>query len=164
MAEALATRVKTGAAKPPLAVGIMGAAHVRNGYGVVHQLRDLGIERVGALLPLDSESDCSQLKTGYADAVYALPPVPAEQRPPRLGVRLELRDNAVVIAAIEKGSLAERSGLAAGDVLVSVAGAPATISQVTRAVRAAPPGTWVPLEVRRGSGTVEVVVKLPPRA
>ena len=164
MAEALATRVKSAASKPPLAVGIVGAGHVRNGYGVAHQLRDLGVERVGTLLPLDSRSDCSELNHGYADAVYALPRVPREPTPPRLGVRLEVRENAVTIAAVEKGGLAERSGLAAGDVIVTVAGAPASISRVTAAIRGAPAGMWLPLEVRRGSDSLEVVVKLPPNA
>jgi uncharacterized iron-regulated protein len=166
MAEALAARVKQPAEKRPLAVGIMGAGHVRGGYGVVHQLRALGVTRVGALLPVDSDTECSEMKTGYADAVYALPPAPREALPPpRLGVRLELRDNAVTIAGIEKGSLAERSGLNVGDVIVSVAGTPAaSIARVTGAIRSAPAGFWLPIQVRRGTSTLEVVVKFAPAA
>jgi hypothetical protein len=164
MAEALATRAK-GAARP-LAVGIMGAGHVRGGYGVVHQLRDLGITKVGTLLPLDVATDCSDVNSDTADAVYVLPSVARnETPPPRLGIRLELRDKAVTIAAVDKGSLAERSGLNAGDVVVSIAGAPAvSIADVTGAVRTSAPGMWLPLQVRRGASTIEVLVKFPPKA
>jgi uncharacterized iron-regulated protein len=166
MAEALASRVKTQGAARPLVVGIMGAGHVRDGYGVVHQLRDLGVTRVGTLLPIDAETECAHIRTAMADAVYVLPPAArAQVPPPRLGVRLELKEKAVTIASIEKGSLAERSGLNAGDVVVSVAGAPAvSIADVVSAVRGAPPGTWLPLQVRRGTNTIDVVVKFPPKA
>jgi uncharacterized iron-regulated protein len=166
MAEALAARVKTQGATRPLAVGIMGAGHVRGGYGVVHQLRDLGVTRVGTLLPLDADTECSDIKTAMADAVFVLPSLPRDPvPPPRLGVRLELREKAVTIAAIDKGSLAERSGLNTGDVVLSVAGAPAaSIGDVINAVRRSPPGTWLPLQVRRGASTIDVVVKFPPKA
>jgi uncharacterized iron-regulated protein len=166
MAEALASRVKTGDRRPPLAVAILGAGHVRGGYGVVHQLRDLGVARVGALLPLDADTECAEIETAMADAVYVLPPAPdAPAPPPRLGVRLELREKAVTIAAIERGSLAEKSGLNAGDIVVRVAGAPAVaIGDVVAAVRNAPPGMWLPLQVRRGAATLDLLVKFPPKA
>jgi uncharacterized iron-regulated protein len=166
MAEALAARVKTQGTTRPLAVGIIGAGHVRGGYGVAHQLRDIGVTRVGTLLPLDAGTECSDVKTAIADAVFVLPSLPREQTPPpRLGVRLELREKAITIAAIEKGSLAERSGLNTGDVVVSVAGTPAaSVGDVTSAVRSSPPGTWLPLQVRRGATTIDLVVKFPPKA
>jgi uncharacterized iron-regulated protein len=163
MAEALASRVKPGGARP-LAVAIMGAGHVRGGDGVVHQLRDLGVTRIGTLLPIPPDSDCKALVTPLADAVFALPAARDETPPPRLGVRLELRDGTVTIAAVEPGSLAARSGLQAGDVVLSAAGAPvSSASSVTSAVRNAVPGTWLPLQVRRGSSTTEVVIKFPPK-
>jgi uncharacterized iron-regulated protein len=166
MAEALASRVKAQGAARPLVIGIMGAGHVRGGYGVVHQLRDLGITKVGALLPLEGDTECGDIKTAMADAVYVLPPAPRpEMPPPRLGVRLELKEKAVTIAAIDKGSLAERSGLSTGDVVLTVAGAPAaSIADVISAVRSSAPGTWLPLQVRRGTTTIDLVVKFPPKA
>ncbi|HEX2828342.1 MAG TPA: ChaN family lipoprotein [Burkholderiales bacterium] len=166
MAEALAARVKREGNTRPLAVGIMGAGHVRGGYGVAHQLRDLGVTRVGTLLPLDATAECADIKTAMADAGFVLPAVPRSALPPpRLGVRLELKDKSVTIANIEKGSLAEKSGLNAGDVVLMVAGTPAvSIADVVGAVRSSPPGTWLPLQVRRGTSTLDLVVKFPPRA
>jgi uncharacterized iron-regulated protein len=164
MAEALATVVKAPGGARPLAIGIMGAGHVRGGHGVVHQLRDLGVTRVGTLLPVPADSDCVELVAPLADAVFALPAARDETPPPRLGVRLELRNGAVTIAAVEPGSLAARSGLQAGDVVLSAAGAPAaSASSVTRAVRNALAGTWLPLQVRRGPSTTEIVIKFPPK-
>ena len=34
--------------------GIMGGGHVRNGHGVPHQLRDLGVTNIGVLLPVEA--------------------------------------------------------------------------------------------------------------
>jgi S1-C subfamily serine protease len=142
----------------------MGAGHVRGGHGVVHQLRDLGVTRIGSLLAVPAGTGCSELVAPLADAVFALPAARDETPPPRLGVRLELRNREVVIAAVDAVSLAARSGLQAGDVVLSAAGAPASsASSVTSAVRNALPGTWLPLQVRRGGGTVEVIVKFPPK-
>ena len=166
MAEGLASRVKAQTGAKPLAVGIMGAGHVRGGYGVVHQLRDIGVTRVGTLLPLEAATECADIKTAMADAVFVLPSAPrSETPPPRLGVRLELKEKSVTIAAVDKGSLAERSGLNAGDVVLMVAGAPAaSIADVISAVRGSSPGTWLPLQIRRGTSTIDLVVKFPPKA
>jgi uncharacterized iron-regulated protein len=56
MAEALAGRRVAGPqGTPPLVVGIIGSGHLRHGFGVPHQLRDLGVDRVVTLLPLSPE-------------------------------------------------------------------------------------------------------------
>jgi uncharacterized iron-regulated protein len=83
MAEALAQRLDTAAtSERPLVVGIMGGGHIRHGFGVPHQLRDLGAGNLGALLPVDPRRDCASLKPGLADAVFAIPRVPDEKSPP----------------------------------------------------------------------------------
>lgn len=166
MAEALARR--TGAAadgRRPLVVGIVGGAHVSHGYGAPHQLRDLGVSNVGVLLPANAREDCNELKRGYADAVFAVPETPRDKPPtPRLGVRLEEADGGVRIAEVVSGSLAERTGLKRGDRIVSVAGAPvAKISAVIGAIRNQPAGTWLPVQVRRGADTLDLVIKFPPQ-
>jgi membrane-associated protease RseP (regulator of RpoE activity) len=166
MAEALARRVETGAgAQRPLVVGIMGVGHVRRGYGVPHQLRDLGVSNIGTLLPVESRQDCSEIRTGLADAVFALPAMPAEKTPPpRLGVQIEAVDGGVRLLDVRAGSLAEQTGLKRGDIIESIAGAPVKkMSSVVAAVRAQPAGTWLPMQIRRGAEKLGFVVKFPPQ-
>ena len=164
MAEALARRAAAGAEPRPLVVGIAGSGHLRDGYGIPLQLRSLGITRVGILLPIAAQSECTELRAGLADAVFALPEArSAKPPPPRLGVRLDQRGDSVVLAEVTAGSLAERSGLRKGDILVSIAGKPvARASSVVEAIRRQPEGTWLPLQIRRGAQAQEVVVKFPP--
>ena len=166
MAEALARRLDTGhSASRPLVVGIMGGGHVRNGHGVPHQLRDLGVRNIGTLLPVDTRQDCESINIGYADGVYAMPEMPRDKPPPpRLGVRLEEVDGGVTLAEVSSGSLAERTGLKHGDRIVSIAGVPvAKAINVISAVRMQPEGTWLPMKIRRGSEILDVVIKFPPR-
>ncbi|HEY9192153.1 MAG TPA: ChaN family lipoprotein [Methyloversatilis sp.] len=78
MAEALADAVRT---RPgALVVGLMGSGHVMHGYGVAHQLRDLGLTDVGSLLPWDADDDCRDLVAGVADGVFGIQP-PDASRP-----------------------------------------------------------------------------------
>jgi len=165
MAEALAARRRSAAGgRPSLVVGIAGSGHLRNGYGIAHQLRDLGVARIRTLLPLDAPGDCKLLVAGFADAVFALSPGHATPAPrPRLGVQLAQKDATVEIVGVMQNSLAASMDLRAGDAILSIAGAPVTrLDAVVAAVRAQPPGTWLPIELRRGSETLELVIKFPP--
>ena len=165
MAEALASRAKSANEPRPLVVGIMGAGHVRERHGVPHQLRDLGVTEVATLLPLAADTPCSEIKPALADAVFTVPQRKQDKpAPPRLGVRLEMRDKAVAVVEVTAGSLAEQSGIKAGDVVTSVAGAPAaTVTRMISAVRQQPPGTWLPIQIRRGEATLELIIKFPPK-
>jgi uncharacterized iron-regulated protein len=163
MAQGLADAVRApGNSSAPLVVGIMGSGHVRFGRGVAHQLRDLGIDSIGSLLPVAASRDCAGLN-GIADAVFAVPKLPASvPPPPRLGVRIERTKDGVAIIEVAKGSLAESTGLRAGDRILSIAGASVThMSEVIRAVRAQPPGTWLPMHIRRDGRDLDLVVKFP---
>jgi hypothetical protein len=164
MAEALARHVIPGSApEKPLVVGVMGSGHISFGHGVPHQLRDLGVKSIGALLPVHIGLDCKELRPGLADAVFALPALAkAKPEPPRLGVRLEEIDGAVHITSVTAGSLAEKSGLKTGDQLLEVAGLSVTRNlQVISAIRLQPAGTWLPLRVKRGDQTLDLVVRFP---
>lgn len=166
MAEALAKPIKAAPeGKAPLVVGILGSGHIRYGYGVPHQLRDLGITRIGSLLPLDADTDCNTLRPGLADAAFAIPELPSPPPlPPRLGIRLDEANGAVTIVDVTPDSLADKTGLRKGDVLRKVAGKePKNALTVTAAVRLQPAGTWLPLTVTRGDETIEIVVKFPPK-
>lgn len=165
MAEALASRVKAAKAQAaPLVVGIMGGGHVRNGHGVPHQLRALGVTNIGSLLPVEAATSCNELPRDLADAVFALPAKMRDKAPPpRLGVRLEPSGEGVRVASVSTGSLAETSGLQSGDHILTVAGVPATVANVVAAVRTQPAGTWLPVQVRRAQETLDVVIKFPGR-
>lgn len=164
MAEALARPAFSGGkAEKPLVVGIMGSGHIRYGHGVPHQLQDLGVKKVGTLLPMDWDADCDNIRPGLADAVFALPkPAIAKPEPPRLGLRLEQREDGVRVAEVVADSLAEKSGLKTGDQLMEVAGRPAkNVMPVIFSIRRQPGGSWMPMRIRRGDETLELVVKFP---
>ncbi len=165
MAEVLAARLHGSGPERPLVVGILGSGHVRYGYGVPHQLRALGVTSIGSLLPVDADTDCGRLRQGLADAVYALPPKPPEAAPPpRLGIRIDQHKEGVTIVEVTPGSLAESTGLKVGDRIMSLAGSKVERNaEVIDEVRAQPDGTWLPIQVRRGAQTLDLLIKFPPR-
>lgn len=151
----------------PLVVGILGKGHVQNGFGVPSQLKDLDVAAVVSLLPWERGSDCGALAGGYADAVFGVAPAPKSPAPPRprLGVQIEQAEDGVRIREVEKGSIAEAAGLRGGDIVSEVAGRPSKLSEdLIVAVQRQAPGTWLPLKVRRGGDTLDVVAKFPPAA
>ena len=163
MAQGLAQAARApGNAGQTLVVGIMGSGHIRYGRGVAHQLHDLGIESIGTLLPVAANRDCAGL-LGIGTAVFAVPKLPASAPPPpRLGVRIEQTKDGVGIVEVVKGSLAESTGLRTGDRIISIAGTGIVrVSEVMRAVRAQPPGTWLPMHIGRDGQELDLVVKFP---
>jgi uncharacterized iron-regulated protein len=145
-------------------VGLMGSGHVIHGWGVSHQLQQMGRKAPLALLPWDRDSDCASLVPGLADAVFGVaePPRTAIVARPRLGITLEPAENGVRIGAVTAGSIAERTGLRKGDVIIEIAGErPEQAIEVAAAVARQAPGTWLPLKVQRGSRTLEFVAKFP---
>ncbi len=165
MAEALAAAARRPGA--PLVIGIMGRGHVAHGYGVPHQLKALGIANPATLLPWDRGADCNNLVAGLADAVFGLaePADARAQARPRLGVYLEAASEGVRILKVEKGSPAEAAGVRDGDLLSEIAGVtPKQVGDVVEVVQRQAPGTWLPLTVRRGAATLQLIAKFPPRA
>lgn len=165
MAQGIASAAK-GASKP-LVVGVMGGGHIVDRYGVPHQLAALGVTDVAVLLPLDDATECDRIVAGYADAVFGLGDSPAkvETRRQRLGVWLEPdpKEGGVRIQRVERGSVAEAAGILAGDVVIEAAGLPAKRpGDLADAVRRQAPGTWLPLKVKRGAESIEIVAKFPP--
>jgi len=144
-----------------LVVGILGAGHVRFGHGVAHQLRDLGVDRIGSLLTANPADGCKPLQPGLADAVFMVGDPDLD--PPRLGVGTEPAAAGVRLTSIAAGSIAEAAGLKKDDVIVEVAGRPASNVQALRnVVQRQVPGTWLPLKVKRGEVELEVVARFPP--
>jgi uncharacterized iron-regulated protein len=142
-------------------IGIMGAGHVRNGHGVAHQLKALGIDKTGLLLTWERAESCPDLGKVFADALYLVEPPQAN--PPRLGVGTDFDKDGLRITAITPGSIAETSGLKTGDVIIEVAGQPAKSILVLRSVvQRQVPGTWLPLKIRRAGNDIEIVARFPP--
>jgi uncharacterized iron-regulated protein len=159
---AMAQRIAEHLQKAPeaLVVAVMGAGHVRNGHGVIHQLKDLGIEKSSALLTWPYQQACHGLGKRYADALY-LVDAPKENAP-RLGVATEPAGEALRIQSVMAGSVAEAAGLRSGDVIVSIAGRPVkNFSTLRTLVQRTLPGSWLPLKIRRGAEELDLVARFP---
>jgi uncharacterized iron-regulated protein len=164
MAQGIAERLRSREA--PLVVAIMGSGHVRNGYGVPRQLRELGVTRVAVALPWNPSDSCAELAPGLADVVFGVEarPQPTQPERPRLGISIDSAQAGVQVRTVVPGSIAEQAGILAGDVIVRIAGEPAgRTGDVIEAVQRQAPGTWLPITVKRGEETVEVVARFPPR-
>lgn len=143
-----------------LVVGILGAGHVRNGHGVAHQLRGLGVTNVGLLMTWERDEPCADLGKGYADALYLVES--PKGNPPRLGVATEQEKEGLRITQVTTGSVAEAAGLKTGDVIVEVAGQPAKSILILRSVvQRQISGTWLPLKIKRGGSELEIVARFP---
>jgi uncharacterized iron-regulated protein len=148
------------------AVGILGSGHVEGGYGVSHQLKDLGIAEVTSLIPVPTDAACMLVGTSFADAVFTLPHAdetpPAER--PRLGVALAEGDGAPRINRVVDKSVAEVAGLKVGDQVIRAAGL--TIrnpDELVEVIARQAPGTWLPLSIRRDGQEIDLVAKFPTR-
>lgn len=148
-----------------LVVGVMGRGHVEYGFGVPRQLRDLGVDDVAVALPI-ALSECPDLATDVADVAFLVAdpaPQPPEKRKPLLGVVIETAKTGVRIVRVTKDSVAERAGLAPDDVILGAAGSEVRrVEELVAVIHRQSPGTWLPLRVRRGGETLDIVAKFPP--
>jgi len=147
-------------------VAVMGRGHTSAG-AVPHQLRDLGVTDIAVLLPWDRGTACDRLTSQLATAVFGIDGSSAGAKVatrPRLGVVLTGADGPVRIERVAPGSVAESAGLRGGDVVLLLAGvAVGSASDVQRLVSRQPPGTWLPVRVRRDGAELELVAKFPPQ-
>ncbi len=154
----------------PLVVGIVGLGHLQYRHGISHQLEDLGISDAAVLLPWDRERGCADLAdesgTAVADALFGLQSAAAQDKPkkPLLGVRIQSAETGGLrIIEVVGKSVAETAGLAKDDLIVEAAGtAVDKPAELIAIVHRQAPGTWLPLRIRRGGETLEVVAKFPP--
>jgi uncharacterized iron-regulated protein len=147
-------------------VGILGSGHVADGHGVPHQLKNLGITAPMSFIPVAVDTACKLVGTSYADAVFTLPradEVPPPERP-RLGVFLAQGDGAPRISQVASNSVAEATGLQAGDHVVRAAGLETrNPDDLVEIVGRQAPGTWLPLSIRRDGQEIDLVAKFPAR-
>ena len=149
----------------PLLVGIMGSGHIKYGYGVPHQLRDLDVTDVAMLLPWDSAKSCEGLVAGFADAVFGIASsfgTTDSKSHSQLGIRFEVIDNGFYILQVEKNSIAEKAGIQDHDTIIEIAGlAVKKTNDIVEIVRRQAPGTWLPLKVKRKNEIVVIIAKFP---
>jgi hypothetical protein len=150
----------------PFVVGIMGSGHIRYGYGVPHQLKDLGVAEVATLLPWNSGTQCGQIAAGLADAVFgvASTSVVSHEAPrQRLGIRFEMaQDGGARVLQVEKGSIAETAGIRDSDVITEAASVMIKrMNDIVEIVKRQAPGTWLPLKVKRGGEPIEIIARFP---
>lgn len=162
MAEALAAahRRQPGA----VVVGIVGRGHLEQGFGIPHQLADLGIEPVDSLLPIDAGADCADLPADIASAIYVVDSSgEARLRPhARLGVMIEDGDGGVRVTEVIDDSVAQASGVEPGDLILSAAGFDTEdTGDLIEIVQRQAPGTWLPLKIKRGDDEVEITARFP---
>ena len=165
MAQALA---QAHAAHPDaLVVGIMGRGHLEHGYGVPHQLADLGEKQVAVILPVERGAPCSELEPTVADAVFLVEASEGEAAAlprARLGITIKQTEDGVRVLEVEQDSVAEATDLRSGDVILAAAATPIQRSaELIEIVQRQAAGTWLPLEVKRDEEIVELVAKFPPR-
>lgn len=161
---AMAAGLADATAGGTLAVGLMGRGHVEYGYGVPHQLTDLGIHQTRILLPWEIDDECSLPEPGLADAVFALASG-ARHEPPRpllLGVRIDNDPAGVKIVFVMKESVAEAAGLQVDDILTRAAGVPLIATgDLVSVIRRQQPGHVVPLTVLREGEEIELLARFP---
>jgi uncharacterized iron-regulated protein len=162
MAEALAAAHRRDPSA--LVVGIIGRGHLEYGYGIPHQLADLGINDVDVLLPLNADDNCHPLPAKLASAVFVVDADGEQAAParPRLGILIEDGDHGVYVRQVIEDSVAEETGILDGDVILSAAGFDTrTGAELIEIISRQSPGTWLPLKLMRGDRTIKKVAKFP---
>lgn len=152
-------------ATKPLVVGVMGSGHVIYGYGVPHQLHDLGVKDIASLLPWDESRSCQSLMPGLATAVFGVQVHVSDLTQAqfqRLGIRFEMGRGGAVVLQVEKNSIAEAADLQSSDVILEMAGLPVKNTEdVIAIVKRQAPGTWLPLKVRRDDHELQIIARFP---
>ena len=162
MAEALAAAHRRDPAA--LVVGIAGRGHLEYGYGIPHQLDDMGIGEVDVLLPIDSNDSCEPLPAELASAVFVVDAESETSAParPRLGIMIESGEDGVRVMQVVEDSVAAKSGILEGDVIQSAAGFKTkTNSALIEIIQRQAPGTWLPLTLLRGEKSIELQARFP---
>ncbi len=158
MAEAL--NATSRAKDEPLVVGLMGVGHLENRDGVPAQLHALGRKDAYVMLPWTEGRDCGFLRKGLADVVYGVARSRAAAPPPRLGVALDPDPEGARVRMVIEGGVAAQAGLRPGDVVLAAAGEviadPTGLGEI---VRRQPPGTLLPLVIRRDGRFVDLMVE-----
>ncbi len=167
MAEAIA-QARSADGKP-LVVAIVGSGHVKYGYGIPHQLANIGIINGAVLLPWDKELSCDDLKTSegipIANAIFGIDKTLEQKKPyrPLLGVQIKTTGNELIITDVADGSVAKLAGLKEDDLIIQAAGKKISKpGELIAIINEQAPGTYLPLRIIRDGDEVAVIAKFPP--
>lgn len=154
---------KTGADSRTILVLLAGSGHVLYGLGAERQAR-LGFSgRTASLLPVavrdEKDRPVETVRSSAANFLWGVAP---ERNPlyPSLGLSVPMGESTPLsIIHVEKGSPADRAGLAAGDAVLLFDGTPVPDREtLNRLVAGKRWGDAARLSVRRGSETLERTV------
>ena len=162
MAESLVNGMR--AHNASIAVGVMGRGHVEFGHGVAHQLADLGIVDAATAVTTTPMQDCNDIAAGVANAVFVVPEEDEDSvvARPMLGIHISGSDEGVRIKSVISNSVAMAAGMKEGDLIIEAGGRDVRESvELVEIVRRQAPGTWLPLVIKRGNTTMEIVAKFP---
>jgi uncharacterized iron-regulated protein len=111
-------------------VVLVGSGHVAYGLGIERQARQWFDKRVASIIPVPAEDSANNpietVKASYANFVWGIP-AELHTEYPTLGVSTKAAEGTEglrQVIAVEKNSLAEKAGLAVGDVILSADGQP----------------------------------------
>ncbi|MBF0357582.1 MAG: ChaN family lipoprotein [Magnetococcales bacterium] len=157
----MASRIKGWLDKNPdgLMVALAGSGHIANGYGIPHQLSNLGIDQIKTVLPWTISEDW--VDPQVADYVWGVTK-PEEAPPPvRFGVMLGRFVDGVEIKSVLPDSLAAGVGIIADDKITHLNGEKITSSHnLIRKTRELNWGESVVLTVLRRNKKTEFKIDL----
>lgn len=145
-------------------VVLVGAGHVAYGLGIERQAAHSFSGKIASLIPVAVQDEkgrrVGSVRASYADFLWG---VPAEKDPlyPSLGVSTAWSEaeKPPKVIHVEKGSVAERAGIAVGDLIVSMDGSPVENREtLNRLVAQARWGDAARLSLRRSGSLVNVTV------
>ena len=166
-AEAIEKKLKSerSSGASPVIINIIGRGHIDYGFGVLHQLKSLGIYDVASFVPWDDEKNCGQAKRDgnvVADAIFGTAPFNEFQHPtgPKLGIFIEQGKDGVAVKDVVEKSIAANTGILKGDIIIEAAGKRTpSPSDLTNTIKSVLPGTWLPLKIKRQGQEIEMVAK-----
>ncbi len=139
-------------------VVLVGAGHVAYGLGIEHQARQWFDGPIASVIPMSVTSGLVPINTvraSYANFIWGIgEEIDSLYPDPFISTRPIEDGKALQVLAPEHGSLAEKAGFKANDVLVSMDGIPITDKEtLSRLVAAKRWGDASVFVVRRGNGT-----------
>ncbi len=145
-------------------VVLVGSGHVAYGVGIEHQARQWFDGRITTLIPvpvLDSdEKPVPSVKASYANFIWGIP-YEIDSLYPSLGFSTSDSGGVRKVIAVEKDSVAEKSGIKTGDVVLSLDGTNTPDRETWNRIMAGKRwGDTAVIGLKRGDGEVTVRAEL----